>query len=261
MVIGVSCVGIVLYLITYLFASLYTQGDVINSVTNCIDAWLGKNIHALYTLTLITVVHFLGNFTKTHFFIRSHQMNKRRESPITISQQNVRMVKLHTFPIAYNLEQKMNGVIFKTYLMVQSFQSRENLTIASNYGISLTLAINVRYSISCYNELQVYSKSTAFFRQVSPDTKVHGADMGPTWVLSAPDGPHDGPVNLSFRVTVYLWGPGLYTTLTKIRSESMTVLSLWAIVRTVQSSNLSLMVFWSRLSVLQIKANSFMYKS
>ena len=31
----------------------------------------------------------------------------------------------------------------------------------------------------------------------NPDNKVHGANMGPTWVLSAPDGPHVGPVNLA----------------------------------------------------------------
>ena len=30
-----------------------------------------------------------------------------------------------------------------------------------------------------------------------PDSKVHGANMGPTWVLSAPDGPHVGPMNIS----------------------------------------------------------------
>ena len=29
--------------------------------------------------------------------------------------------------------------------------------------------------------------------------KVHGASMGPTWVLSAPDGPHDGLMNLAIR--------------------------------------------------------------
>ena len=33
-----------------------------------------------------------------------------------------------------------------------------------------------------------------------PDSKVHGAKMGPTWVLSAPDGPHVGPMNLAVRV-------------------------------------------------------------
>ena len=31
------------------------------------------------------------------------------------------------------------------------------------------------------------------------DSKVQGANMGPTWVLSAPDGPHDGPMNSAIR--------------------------------------------------------------
>ena len=33
-----------------------------------------------------------------------------------------------------------------------------------------------------------------------PDSKVHGANMGPTWVLSAPSGPHVGLMNLA------IWG-------------------------------------------------------
>ena len=32
---------------------------------------------------------------------------------------------------------------------------------------------------------------------ISSDIMVHGANMGPTWVLSAPDGPHVGPMNLA----------------------------------------------------------------
>ena len=35
-----------------------------------------------------------------------------------------------------------------------------------------------------------------------PGSKVHGANMGPIWVLSAPDGPHVGPMNLAIRVGV-----------------------------------------------------------
>ena len=31
------------------------------------------------------------------------------------------------------------------------------------------------------------------------DSKVHGANMGPIWVLPAPDGPHVGPMNLFIR--------------------------------------------------------------
>ena len=30
-----------------------------------------------------------------------------------------------------------------------------------------------------------------------PDSKAHGANMGPTWVLSSPGGPHVGPMNLA----------------------------------------------------------------
>ena len=33
----------------------------------------------------------------------------------------------------------------------------------------------------------------------SPDSKVHVAHMGPTWVLSVPGGPHVGPMSLAVR--------------------------------------------------------------
>ena len=35
-----------------------------------------------------------------------------------------------------------------------------------------------------------------------PDSKVHGANMGPTWVLLAPNEPHVGPINLAIRVVI-----------------------------------------------------------
>ena len=37
------------------------------------------------------------------------------------------------------------------------------------------------------------------FRKLVPYSKVHGVNMGPTWVLSAPDGPRVGPMNLAIR--------------------------------------------------------------
>ena len=39
-----------------------------------------------------------------------------------------------------------------------------------------------------------------FVRGIYPDTKVHGTNMGPTWALSGPDGPHVGSINLAIRV-------------------------------------------------------------
>ena len=43
--------------------------------------------------------------------------------------------------------------------------------------------------------------NTSFSTKLStgPDSKVHGANMGPTWVLSVPDGPHAGPMNFAIR--------------------------------------------------------------
>ena len=35
--------------------------------------------------------------------------------------------------------------------------------------------------------------------QYIPDSKVYGANMGPTWALSVPGGPHVGPINLAIR--------------------------------------------------------------
>ena len=38
-----------------------------------------------------------------------------------------------------------------------------------------------------------------WFWIIVPDSKEHGANMGPTWVLSAPDEPHVGPMDLAIR--------------------------------------------------------------
>ena len=39
----------------------------------------------------------------------------------------------------------------------------------------------------------------AFLDRGNPDSKVHGANMGPTWDLSARGGAHVGPMNLAIR--------------------------------------------------------------
>ena len=51
-------------------------------------------------------------------------------------------------------------------------------------------------TIWCLNGKKVLEK---MFMVSHPDSKVHGANMGPTWVLSAPGGPHVGPINLAIR--------------------------------------------------------------
>ena len=53
-----------------------------------------------------------------------------------------------------------------------------------------------------------------YLKQDQPDSKIHGANIGPTGVLSAPDGPHVGPMNLAIRAcmnnhTIVLFIPAL----------------------------------------------------
>ena len=43
---------------------------------------------------------------------------------------------------------------------------------------------------------------------IQPDSKVHGANMGPTWVLSASDGPNVGPMKLAIRARFFRLGMG-----------------------------------------------------
>ena len=53
----------------------------------------------------------------------------------------------------------------------------------------------------------------------NPDSKIHGATMGPTWDLSAPDGPHVGPMNLAIRESMLSNIYGYYRKHQKRRNE------------------------------------------
>ena len=57
-----------------------------------------------------------------------------------------------------------------------------------------------------YTVIQIYANygSLSFTKGIMtfPNSKVHGPNLGPTWVLSAPDEPHAGPMNLAIRVGI-----------------------------------------------------------
>ena len=53
-----------------------------------------------------------------------------------------------------------------------------------------------------------------------PDSKVHGANMGPTWVLSAPGGPHVGPMNFAIWASSSI--TSLVTPFEKLKRTSLT---------------------------------------
>ena len=53
---------------------------------------------------------------------------------------------------------------------------------------------------------------------VYPESKVHGVNIGPTWVLSASDGPHIGPMNLAIRVDFEIQNNKVYICWMLVRS-------------------------------------------
>ena len=56
----------------------------------------------------------------------------------------------------------------------------------------------------CNAYSQLYKDHTQSLSD-SPDSEVHGANMGHTWVLSASDRPHVGPMNIVIRVQMPTW--------------------------------------------------------
>ena len=69
-------------------------------------------------------------------------------------------------------------------------------------AVKMKCLVNIHYSSQNRNTT---AKRKYWTRLNShPDTKVHGANMGPTWVLSAPDGPHVRPMNLAIRAVLYI---------------------------------------------------------
>ena len=65
---------------------------------------------------------------------------------------------------------------------------------------SFKISITCKYS-PCEGASKPFDKSVL---DLTLDSKVHGANMGPTWVLSAPDGPHVGSVNLAIRELIMM---------------------------------------------------------
>ena len=93
-------------------------------------------------------------------------------------------------------------------------QTKNRIKVAD--GISFLNVLLLIYDTITRSQ---YSWSTSFTRSYSrsrvcvfycvvsnvlPDSKLHGTNMGPTWFLSAPGGPHVGPINLAIRAIIWL---------------------------------------------------------
>ena len=66
---------------------------------------------------------------------------------------------------------------------------------------------NISWNNSFIYMLTKFDTKTRSSGNQYPDSKGHRANMGPTWVLSAPDGPHVGPMILAIRVLINIHWP------------------------------------------------------
>ena len=91
------------------------------------------------------------------------------------------------------------------------YQCEYTLLGQEQYNMLLTDTINVRCLRNIhYNQKIGFLYSEHFksqFHNKLPDSKVHGANMGPIWVLLAPGGPQVGPINLATRDGLCLVDP------------------------------------------------------
>ena len=76
----------------------------------------------------------------------------------------------------------MNEYSFSEFIDFYAHNIRYNMKPLINQNVKGNMGQVMEVRLSCY--------------LFSPDSQVHGASMGPTWVLSAPGGPLDGPTNL-----------------------------------------------------------------
>ena len=96
------------------------------------------------------------------------------------------------------------------------------LSVNNQSSCSVCLTVNVTYFIlttikHIFPPASNGSKNRTFYLKIDhyriplydfiryPDSKVNGANMGPTWVLSAPYGPHVGPMNLAIADMFDIW--------------------------------------------------------
>ena len=93
----------------------------------------------------------------------------------------------------------INWIVQKYYiLLIGSLMEHKAATIFLKIPI---IFYDCDLGLFLFNYLLVNltANSLAMSKHNNPDYKVRRANMGPTWVLSAPDGPHVGPMNLTIR--------------------------------------------------------------
>ena len=91
------------------------------------------------------------------------------------------------------------------FLCDSTFEISHNIWNPYTAKYAFYESLKVWQIMICYDILSLCEMGPWLASLAFPDSKVHGANMAPTWVLSAPYGPHVGPMNLAIRVGTVEW--------------------------------------------------------
>ena len=123
----------------------------------------------------------------------------------------------------------------------------------------------IRHNLICITNLKSFG--VAFHRNhsceykllISPDSKVHGADMGPIWGRQDPGGPHVGSMNFAIWVTTKTTNTNTSTiTLPSALSYplSLSILPSFLSLSLLWTSSLSLSSFLSLSQAILLPSSS-----
>ena len=116
-------------------------------------------------------------------------MHKRNNSNASA---NIALVLTNPFIVKHwNLHKKANIMHF-VQTLVCSWGFKWQQVIIDNHVV-----LNKGQAIIGTNDGQVQWCVSKLFLYLTPDNKVHGANMGPTWGRQDPDGPRVGHMNLA----------------------------------------------------------------
>ena len=113
---------------------------------------------------------------------------------------------LNTIYLNWSLSYHFSCFMHTSNLLIQYSGEHVSIQLSETYIHGLGAAKRVTLVLFCWllrNLSGFVPQNVTFIMQYNyPDSKVHGANMGPTWVLTAQDGPYVGPTNLAIRVYI-----------------------------------------------------------
>ena len=175
--------------------------DLRHSTMCCCQEWNSKKYGSLMSVSHVELFLFYLMVINTNswFCYRAHRTLWKISSNHTNHQELV----IWRQQIKYNKTVCIfHGICCRIMFVVVNFDALAQASWYSNRKETSYLPLlNAGFETRVSYTKSPADKTVCIFHGIycRPDSKVHGANMGPTWVLSAPDGPHVGPMKLAIR--------------------------------------------------------------